>query len=449
MSKKASKAPKEVSSYTPREIVLGKVRGYPPWPGMVVDSEAVPAHVAKERPTNKKAHFYCVRFFPTGEFAWLVAKDISKLQTHEIQSYINEPYKKSGDLLQGYRIALDPLGWEQEIDARMQQAAEEEPGTEVDELLSENDDGDSTKAKSRKRKRVSDAGTTKSKKGARSKKESGELTKKRPSVASARSKRNGTKSKAMVESEDEGDAADAEDDDGEKVKPSKKVSSPPPTKKARRDKEGDEIDEAQLSKDPEAIKVREWRHKLQKSFLSNKGAPKDEEMPLLDDLFTTVESYDRINIQYLSFSKIGKVMRHIAALTSDKIPRDDEFKFRERAKALVDKWHQILNANKPNGAESVAPAANGSPAKATEGMKGAEPTKEKEQSAAAEQHKDQEAKKDQKEEEPVSGAQAADQPMETDTAEANEEAAKDAPGSPVSPNEAGAPTTEEVTMDDA
>ena len=40
-------------------------------------------------------------------------KDISKLQQHEIQAYIDEPYKKSGDLLQGYKIALDPKKWEE------------------------------------------------------------------------------------------------------------------------------------------------------------------------------------------------------------------------------------------------------------------------------------------------------------------------------------------------
>ena len=43
------------------------------------------------------------------------------------------------------------------------------------------------------------------------------------------------------------------------------------------------------------------------------------------------------------FSKIGKVMRHIAALPDAKAPRDGEFKFRERADALVKKWHQIFS----------------------------------------------------------------------------------------------------------
>lgn len=98
-------------------------------------------------------------------------------------------------------------------------------------------------------------------------------------------------------------------------------------------------------------------------------------MPGLDQLFTTVENYDQMNIHYLSVSasvisvslfqflillfhqhsKIGKVMRHIAILEPEKVPRDAEFHFRERAKALVDKWHQILNANKPNGSENGGP----------------------------------------------------------------------------------------------
>lgn len=52
-------------------------------------------------------------------------------------------------------------------------------------------------------------------------------------------------------------------------------------------------------------------------------------------------------------------MRHIAALTPDKVPRDEEFKFRARAKALVDKWHAILGANKPseNGGEIITNGA--------------------------------------------------------------------------------------------
>lgn len=55
-------------------------------------------------------------------------------------------------------------------------------------------------------------------------------------------------------------------------------------------------------------------------------------------------------------------MRHIAVLPDDKVPKDDEFKFRERAKVLVDRWHHILNASKSNGKDSNTVAAAPAPA---------------------------------------------------------------------------------------
>ena len=75
------------------------------------------------------------------------------------------------------------------------------------------------------------------------------------------------------------------------------------------------------------------------------------------------------------FSKIGKVMRHIYNLPEDKLPRNAEFKFKERAKTLVEKWHDILNASKSNGEGTVRkPAANG---KAHSEEAGAKEDKEK------------------------------------------------------------------------
>jgi len=90
-------------------------------------------------------------------------------------------------------------------------------------------------------------------------------------------------------------------------------------------------------------------------------------MPALDALFTTIEQYDKMNARYLQvrtlwgllangishcrpqYSKIGKVMRLITALPSKKVPRDGKFRFKARANALIDQWHQILSANKLNG----------------------------------------------------------------------------------------------------
>lgn len=56
-------------------------------------------------------------------------------------------------------------------------------------------------------------------------------------------------------------------------------------------------------------------------------------------------------------------MRHIAALGDDKMPpRDEEFHFRTRAKSMVDKWHQILNANKPGPGSPTISAIGNAPA---------------------------------------------------------------------------------------
>ncbi|KAF9653894.1 hypothetical protein BDM02DRAFT_3086368 [Thelephora ganbajun] len=345
MSKKGSaKTPQEQPHYEYRDIILAKVRGYPPWPCMIVDPETVPDAVTKERPSGKKSTWYCVRFFPTGDYAWVVPKDMSKLKAHEIQSYINEPHKRSGDLLAGYKIALNPVEWEKEKAIEAAEAKEKAENAQVDELDDEDAQGDEdesekkTTAKSRKRKREAEPAPKKT--ATKKTKESTEPSLKKRSAANGKGKRNGVKSKATVESE--GDTHE------EEAGPSKK-SSPPPTKKAKREEREQFFLRVShsLPEDPEVLKVKEWRHKLQKAFLNNKAEPKEEDMPACDELFKLLENYNEMTIVHLSQSKIGKVMRHIQ--NKENIPRDEEFKFRDRARALVEKWQQQIPASKANG----------------------------------------------------------------------------------------------------
>jgi hypothetical protein len=85
------------------------------------------------------------------------------------------------------------------------------------------------------------------------------------------------------------------------------------------------------------------------------------------------------------FSKIGKVMRHINALSADKVPRDDEFKFRDRAKTLVDKWHEIASSNKVSSEGTIRKPAtngNGKPHVEDAGANGKEETNEKQETVA-------------------------------------------------------------------
>ncbi|KAJ7620810.1 hypothetical protein DFH06DRAFT_1482421 [Mycena polygramma] len=398
------------ASYTPPHILPH----YPPAPPslllrslFVVDPDAVPKAVAKERPASKKSTVYAIRFFPAGDYAWLAPKELTRLTTAQINEYVTQDAggRKAGDLMEGYKKdvaigpdlvrqwvrdlgtmsfgatlrrscamgrsvwlvpmrltcldalgafgALDPVAWEEEHAANPPAAKKRkskskakkkgEDGDEEDELAAddaaeeepeEEAEEDEEKEKAgKKRKRASSPAPAKSKAKA-------------PKAAKAKKGGKAKKSKTTVESEDDaGEEAEAEGEEGGE------------DGEARASKKAKAADgsAAQLESDPEALKVREWRHKLQKTFLSsNKSLPKEEEMPAVDSLFTTVEGYQNMNIEYLTFSKIGKVMRHIHLLEPGKVPRDDEFKFRDRAKALVDKWHGILNANKATDGESAA-----------------------------------------------------------------------------------------------
>ena len=222
--------------------------------------------------------------------AWLVSKDISRLKTHEIEAFINEPSKRSGELLDGYKVALNPAKWEEEQELKRAHAEEEEANAEVDQLDAEMDgldadgdaDADEGVSKSKKRKREPEPKAKARTKGSAKKDKDSDSTKRK-----AAGKRNGARSKALVESEDDG-AAEADGDDDDDAGPSKRAASPPATKKPK--KEDDRTyscafnsptfpyaPSIALANDPEAVRVRDWRHKLQKTFLNDKGTgPKPE-----------------------------------------------------------------------------------------------------------------------------------------------------------------------------
>ena len=92
-------------------------------------------------------------------------------------------------------------------------------------------------------------------------------------------------------------------------------------------------------------------------------------MPELNALLTSMEQYD-MTVQYLSVSnapsrqynlsrsttvtihivqssKILKVMGHIILLDKEKIPRNAEYNFLDRAQILVDKWRDIMHPDQP------------------------------------------------------------------------------------------------------
>jgi hypothetical protein len=270
--------------------------------------------------------------------AWLPSKDVSRLLPHEIAAYISEPSKRKGDLLEGYKIANEPHDWRKSKDALAQREKEldesgahpDSGGGDHDELDEDDEDaeedssaGKKSKAKKRKRESVAVKESAEEKKGKR-KRASEQLAKQR--------RTKGTKKSAEhIESEDEEEKPAAE-------KPtSSKVDKERPAKRAKKEKESvapapaaaaadEDGDDAAMANDPEAAKVKEWRHKLQRAFLT-KTAPAAEvrfvistrtiglirivlqEMAGLDTVFATVEQYDNMTVEYLSV-RISPIFSH-------------------------------------------------------------------------------------------------------------------------------------------
>jgi hypothetical protein len=104
--------------------------------------------------------------------------------------------------------------------------------------------------------------------------------------------------------------------------------------------------------DPETKKVRGWRHSLQRGFLGKEGSINPNALEDLDKTMKQVEGYEGITAEVLRVTKIGKVMRRVVQLPS--IPRDDEFKFKERAEKLCEKWAAVFSAAKGSTTDDAA-----------------------------------------------------------------------------------------------
>ena len=264
------------------DVVLAKVKGYPAWPGILVDDAHVPRAVREERPSTKTVP-HTVRFFPAADYHWSSARDLKPLTPHDIEAFLTNPKNKSGALREAYELAKDPHAWNEKQNdiVKEHDAWVEEHGEEEDE---EDEDEDRQEA-----------------------------PKRRTSRAAPRAKRARTEEPA-----EEPEAA--------------------ATTAAVREQE-EELD-------PATRKVREWRHKLQRAFLSKAGVIVAEDMDAQDATFKTVEAYQDMTVDQLKATKIGKVMKRIYQLPE--IPRDDEFHFRERAGELMKRWSALIGSHAPS-----------------------------------------------------------------------------------------------------
>lgn len=100
-------------------------------------------------------------------------------------------------------------------------------------------------------------------------------------------------------------------------------------------------------------------------------------MKAMSDFVSTLESFTDLAVSIIRATKINKVLKAILKL--ENIPKEDEFQFKARSQALLDKWNKLLTAEGAAGAApAAAPEANGINGTKTNGVKAkSEETEEK------------------------------------------------------------------------
>lgn len=167
------------------------------------------------------------------------------------------------------------------------------------------------------------------------------------------------------------------------------------------------------------------RHKLQKGLLDNNKKPKEDEMKQMSEFITKLEGYSDLEVSIIRATKINKVLKGILKL--EEIPKEAEFKFRERSTELLNKWNKILESDTPAPASAQTNGTSkeqvngGSPnaedGTKTTGLDGADDTLAPEvdmedADAKDEQEKPEDEEKPQEDEKPQEEEKAADDKTE-------------------------------------
>ncbi|KAK9323541.1 hypothetical protein V1517DRAFT_289138 [Lipomyces orientalis] len=342
------------ASYLPGAVVLAKLKGFPPWPAMVILADAfLPPHILKLKPkastgTPGSARIkrkglsveeddaslptsFPVRFFNDDNYMWASRSDLKPLSREQAQKYIDavssKPSKKDKSLVAAYKIAIDPPTLEEFAKGSSVHASEEEQEEDVE---MEEAEEEVPEKKSKKRK-------------SSAKYDDEEVETSTPA----------TKRKKM-EPKANGFAKKANGDAKEKKTPKKTPSS-------GKKKSAVALRESLEERTKQVLYV---RHKLQKAFLTRDKPPAEDEMETMDKFFTKLENFQGLEISIIRNTKINKVLKAIHKLTE--IPLEEKFKFKERSRKMLEVWnHMFEGISSPAPAEaSPAPVAVPSAAEA-------------------------------------------------------------------------------------
>ncbi|KFY16945.1 hypothetical protein V491_05162 [Pseudogymnoascus sp. VKM F-3775] len=457
LNKKESKAKMSNIHAQPGEYYFIKLRGFPKWPGIIASEDMLPDAILKSRPVtaakpdgtyredfaeggkNALDRTFPVMFLETNEFAWVPNTDLEPLDTSVIGSIPQGKLSKS--LYAAYQLAAE----NHDLD-HFKNVLREFEATRRDEKAAQ-EAAKAAKASAKKGKKAKDVVQDEDEDvemadvGEVEKEDKPKVSKKRKAVADddeiSTPKRTDSVKKPklkLINSAQKGNAAEtpksAAKEKKEKAKPKTKKAPAVPTPPKE-----PELSAEEKSKKKEK-EVRFLRHKLQKGFLDNSRKPIEEEMKQMSEFITKLEGYADLEVSIIRATKINKVLKGILKL--EEIPKDAEFKFRERSTDLLTKWNKILESETPaptsaqtNGTSKEQ--VNGDSAKAedattTTGLDGADDTlapevemedadAKDEQKKPGDEEKPQE-EKPQEEEKPEEEEKAADDKTEVTVAEA-------------------------------
>lgn len=127
LTKKSASSSKDGRSYAelqeflglqPKTIVLAKVKGYRPWPAMVLEEAILPENILKIKPktvrlekkTTEPVINVPVRFFSDDTYIWIKSCDLKILTSNEINTFLSKRsnQKKHDLLIDAYKLAQNP-----------------------------------------------------------------------------------------------------------------------------------------------------------------------------------------------------------------------------------------------------------------------------------------------------------------------------------------------------
>lgn len=160
--------------YSPTTVVLAKVKGYPPWPAMVLEESLLPENIIKMKPKSNRpkpaisaspkkrkslppARILPIRFFSDDTYIWINSHDLKLLSKADIEKHRSGSKKRKDNLLEkAYDLADDPPDMELFVLYGSRAAPPEEPevieATEDSESVDVDEEVENEEPASKKRK---------------------------------------------------------------------------------------------------------------------------------------------------------------------------------------------------------------------------------------------------------------------------------------------------------